>query len=240
MKRLRTRTVIAGTVALIAAAGAVGGALAASGTFDPAKERQAYLDDAAQRLGVSSAKLEDALKQAALDRVDAALAAGQITQDEAQAMKDAINAGRLGVPGVGFGFGMHGLGGMHVRGALGLDAAAGYLGLSEAELRSELGSGKSLADIAKAQGKSVDGLEQALLAAAKTKLDQAVADGRITSAQRDQIMADLKSRVADLVNRTLPLGPWGHEGRMLGPAYVPGGFGRPSPAGAPTVGMPTA
>ena len=80
-----------GATALVAVGvvrGVVGGALAATGTFDPAKEQQAFLNDAAGRLGITSDKLEAALKAAAIDRVDAALAAGRITQAQAQAMKD--------------------------------------------------------------------------------------------------------------------------------------------------------
>jgi hypothetical protein len=46
-----------------------------------------------------------------------------------------------------------------------LDTSAQYLGLSAQDLRTQIDSGKSLADIAKAEGKSVDGLKQALQAA---------------------------------------------------------------------------
>src|SRR5437868_13176547 len=126
MKNPSKRTLLIGAVVVLAAGGAVGGALAASGTFDPKAERQAFLNDAAGRLGVTSSKLEDALKQAALDRVDAALAAGRITQAQADEMKAAINAGKLPVgPGVGPGF-RHGGRGFGLRGSL--DAAATYLG----------------------------------------------------------------------------------------------------------------
>src|SRR5579862_3710288 len=106
MKLPSKRAVLIGAVVALAAGGAVGGALAASGTFDPKAERQALLNDAAGRLGIPSSKLEDALKQAALDRVNAELAAGQITQAQATAEKAAINAGNLpiGIPGAGPGF----------------------------------------------------------------------------------------------------------------------------------------
>jgi len=67
--------------------------------------------------------------------------------------------------------------GFHHRGPFGgLDAAATYLGLTDAQLRTRLESGKSLADVAKAQNKSVDGLVQAIVDAAKKKLDAAVDD----------------------------------------------------------------
>jgi len=231
MRTPSKKTVAICAAVAVVAGGAVGGALAASGTFDPTQQRQAFLNDVAGRLGVTSSKLEDALKAAAIDRVDAALAAGQITQAQADALKAAINSGKppvglgpaLGAFGGGFGF--------HARGDV-LDAAATYLGLSQAQFRSQLASGKSLADVAKAQGKSVAGLEQALLSDAQSKLDQAVADGRLTSAQRDQILADLKAHIDALVTRTpsAPMpGAFG-GGFRYGFRFAPGGFRTPLPA----------
>jgi hypothetical protein len=236
MKKPSKRVVLIGAVVALAAGGAVGGALAASGTLDPKAERQAFLNDAAGRLGTTSAKLEDALKQAAIDRVDAALAAGRITKGEADAMKAAINAGELpiGIPGAGPGFG-HGPG---FRAGDFLDAAATYLGLSDDQLRTQLESGKSLADVAKAQNKSVDGLKQAIIAAVQSKLDQAVKDGRLTSDQESQILAKVKASIDNLVNGTLPARPPGayHDGFRL----APGGFHAPLPAEAPAAFGPSA
>lgn len=235
MKMPSKRVVLIGAVVALAAGGAVGGALAASGTFDPRAERQAFLNDAAGRLGVTSAKLEDALKQAALDRVDAALAAGQITQNQANAMKAAINAGELpiGIPGAGPGF-HHGFG---LRGDF-LGAAATYLGLTEDQLRTQLESGKSLADVAKAQNKSVDGLKQAIIAAVKSDLDQAVKDGRLTSDEESQMLSKLQATIDDLVNGTLPAKPAGAF--RDGFRFAPGGFHTPLPAEAPGTLQPTA
>ena len=51
-----------------------------------------------------------------------------------------------------------------------LTAAAAYIGISEAQLRTELGTDKSLADVAVAHGKTRDGLIQALMAAEQTKI----------------------------------------------------------------------
>jgi hypothetical protein len=236
MRKPSKRTVVIGSVVVLALAGAAGGALAASGTFDPQAERQAYLNDVAGRLGVTSAKLEDALKAAAIDRVDAALAAGRITKDQADAIKAAINAGRLPL-GVGLapGLGFRPHGDLRFVGGGSLQAAATYLGLTEAQLRTQLMSGKSLADVAKAQGKSVDGLEQAMLAPIEAKLDQAVKDGKLTSAQRDEAMTKIKASIDDLVNGKLPAKPPGaYEGfgRAFGLAphlrITPGTFRTPS------------
>jgi len=61
-----------------------------------------------------------------------------------------------------------------------------------------------LAEIAKAQGKSVDGLKDALVKEAKMKLDAAVTAGRLSSAEEQRILADLQQHVDNLVNGTLP------------------------------------
>jgi hypothetical protein len=55
-----------------------------------------------------------------------------------------------------------------------LSAAASYIGISEADLRTELGTDKSLADVAVAHGKTRDGLIQALTAAQTQSIEQLV------------------------------------------------------------------
>src|SRR5438874_12768296 len=72
-------------------------------------------------------------------------------------------------------------------------AIASYLGLTQAELRTQLEAGKTLAQIAKAQGKTVSGLEDVIYSSAKSRLDQAVADGKLTSAQEQTMLTSLKS-----------------------------------------------
>ena len=98
--------------------------------------------------------------------------------------------------------GHHGDGLRPPRGPPSLEAAAAYLGLTEAELRTELESGKTLAEIAKAKGKSVDDLKKALTAELKKKLDAAVKAGKLTQAQADEIQARMTERLDDLVNGT--------------------------------------
>jgi hypothetical protein len=77
---------------------------------------------------------------------------------------------------------------------------AEYVGLSAAELKNELGGGKSLAEIATAHGKSVDGLKQAVLDAAKKDLDREVADGDLTAEQEQTILSQLRNGLDDFVN----------------------------------------
>src|SRR4051812_19001279 len=100
-------------------------------------------------------------------------------------------------------------------------AIASYLGLTQAELRTQVEDGKSLATIAKAQGKSVSGLEDVIYAAAKKRLDQAVADGQLTATEEQTRLADLKSHLDDIVNRTgPPPGRGGPAGAPFGAAVA--------------------
>jgi len=216
----RNRKLMIGAAALLAAAG--GGAAIAASTSTPAQESQAVIDDAAKQLGVPSSKLSNALKKALSDRVDVAVAAGRITKAEGEALKQRINSGDyplFGGPHRGFGHDGFGHGGFG-----GLDAAATYLGITEAQLHTELAGGKTLAQVAQAHGKSVSGLVDALVADAKKHLDAAVAAGRLTKAQETDMLNGLRDRIAARVRSARPDGD-DHFGRP------PGGFrhfGRPA------------
>ena len=111
-------------------------------------------------------------------------------------------------------------------------AAAAYLGLTPRQLRAELRSGKALAQVATAQGKSVDGLKAALLAALKTKVDAAVAAGRIDAARAQRMLERAPARIDRLVERTPgprargPKGGSAHGG-LLGAAATYLGLARP-------------
>ena len=201
---------IAGAVAGLAVAGG-GAALAATQLgSSPKQENQAIVNDAAKQLGVQPSALNAALKKALENRVDAAVAAGRLTKAEGAEIKQRIEAGDVplfGRPGGPGGFGHH-----HGGPFGGLDAAATYLGLTQAQLRTQLESGKSMADVARAKNKSVDGLVSALVDAAKKKLDSAVAAGQLTQKQADSILSDLKSHVTDFVNGVRPPRPDGDSG----------------------------
>ena len=83
-----------------------------------------------------------------------------------------------------------------------LQTAADYLGLSVSDLQTDLKAGKSLADEAKAKGKTADGLVQALLAPLKTDLDKRVTAGDLTAAQESAILSRETTHLTDLVNDT--------------------------------------
>jgi hypothetical protein len=159
------------------------------------------MQDVAKRLGVTEAALTDALKGAAGDQVDAAVAAGRLTKEEGDAIKARIQAGDA-VPFFGRGPGGPGFGHRAFGSDAIFSAAASYLGISTQTLRTDLESGKSLADVATAAGKSVDGLKTAILDAVKKQLDSEVAAGRLTAAQEQEMLADLTARIDKLVNAT--------------------------------------
>jgi hypothetical protein len=198
MNRFRSRKALAAAIVALAAVFGGGAAIAASGGSSPSP--QSFFDAVAKHLGISSQKLEDATKAAAIDQVDAALAEGRITKEEADAMKERIQSGDYPpfAPFLGPGFG-HFHRGPPLFGEK-LSAAADYLGLTEAQLRTQLNNGRTLAEIAEARGKSVDGLKQAILDEAKTKLDAAVGDGDLTRSEADEVYARIKSHIDDLVD----------------------------------------
>jgi hypothetical protein len=215
MKALKVK--IAGGTAALAAVVGVGGAVAAT-QLSPSEESDAIVADAAKQLGVSADELDAALKQALENRVDAALKAGTITSAQAAELKQRIEDGD--VPLVGLGPGLGHRGGHH--GFVDFSTAAGYLGLTEAQLRTKLEAGDTLAEIATAQGKTAAGLVDALVAAAKADLDEKVAAGRITAAQRTSILADLESRLDDVVDGEFSFGFRGPGGPGFGPPPTAG------------------
>ena len=228
--RLQKGTLLAiGAAVLAVAAG--GGAIAATKLNDPKATQQAIIKDAAGQLGVTPTQLSDALTKAVENQIDAMVKAGTITKAQGDALKARVAAGDLPLfagPHRGFG-GPHGFGGPgdHHGGPFhaGLDAAATYLGMTEDQLHTALENGKSLAQVAKDQGKSADGLITALTNDAKQKLDTAVKNGHLTQAQAAQMLKDLQSRITDLVNGRFPAPPDHFEHR----GFFRNGGAMPSP-----------
>ncbi|MDQ6928502.1 MAG: hypothetical protein M3159_07555 [Actinomycetota bacterium] len=145
--------------------------------------------------------------------------AGTINQSQADAVSQALVAARPpgGPHGPGAGPGQRGPG-------KNLAAAAQAIGIDEAALRTELQSGKTIAEVAQAHGVDVQKVIDALVADLKTHLDADVTAGRITQAQADKMLADAPAHLSDLVNGKLPPhGPGGPgaPGRPFGPSDSP-------------------
>jgi hypothetical protein len=191
------RKLAAGTAAALAVAGG-GAAIGATQFASPKEESQAVVADAAKQLGIEPAKLSAALEKALENRVDAAVAAGRLSKDKGDELKTRIESGELPLFFAGGPHGRFGHPGPS------LDVVATYLGLTEAELRTELRGGKTLAQIATAHGKTADGLVQALYDAKKKTLDAAVSAGRLTQSEEDSLLAGLQQRITDFVNGRFP------------------------------------
>jgi hypothetical protein len=180
---------LAGAAALLVGGGA---ALAGQGGGDPSSRCEAVLAKVAAKRGVTAAQLQARLEARLLARVDAAEQAGKITSAQAAELKQRIEQGSV----------CKALRPLRVRFGL-LARAAHYLGLTGAELRSKL-PGTSLAAIAQGQGKSVEGLETAMLAPLQARIAKAVANQRLTQKQADMLSARLTTLVNRLVQRTFP------------------------------------
>jgi hypothetical protein len=101
--------------------------------------------------------------------------------------------------------------------------AAKALGMTEAELKTELQAGKSIADVAKAKNVDLDKVIAALTAGFKAHLDEEVKSGEHTQAEADAKLAEFKTRITSMVNAPgLPMhgGKGGH-----GPLGGKGGHG---------------
>ena len=221
VKRMKRKNLIIGVAAAAAVGGGTAGAIAATSGGKGAE--QAVLADAAKRLGVGADELRTALSKAQDAQLDAAVKAGELTQAQADAIKErrrqrgsvlGIGRGGPGGPGGRGGFGHHG--GGHFLLADGAKA----IGISEAKLLDELRAGKTLAAIIEANGKTLAEVKAAVEKSATARLDAELKAGRITQAQRDRAVArldDVIDRLGDArggrFGRGGPGGPgFGHHG----------------------------
>lgn len=150
--------------------------------------------DQANHQAEATAHLTDALAPLVSD--------GTITQAQSDAVvKTLVEAGPFGERGP--------------RGHRGprLDAAAEAIGIDVDTLKSELSSGKSVADVATEHGVSVDSVVNAIVADASAHLDQEVADGNMDQSKADEIKSTLTERITAMVNGDAPQGPQGPDGQ---------------------------
>ncbi|MGD0116277.1 MAG: hypothetical protein ABSC13_09800 [Dehalococcoidia bacterium] len=184
-----------------------------SGTASPTTRMDQFLGFLSNRLGISSDQLKTDVQGAASDTVNQMLKDGTITQQQADKLNQEIQNGNfpgfLGMGGRFGGFGMMG------KGALGtslqniVQSVAGKLNLTPQQIQTQLKSGKSLADIASAQGVSRDDLKNDITTAVNTEVDNAVSGGKITQSQGDNIKSMLSSNLDQLIDHTGGLGGLG-------------------------------
>jgi len=83
--------------------------------------------------------------------------------------------------------------------------AANALGMDEEALWDELDSGKSIADLAEAQGVSLDSIRDALTASDEEFIAQLLADGNLSQEEADEWLNDLRSDVDFFLNESWDL-----------------------------------
>jgi hypothetical protein len=110
------------------------------------------------------------------------------------------------------------------------EAVAKVLKLTTTELKTQLHSGKSLADVAKAQSVDIADVKTVLTSDFTAHLAEEVTSGEHTQAEADAKLAAFKTNLDTMVNRVGPAGGMRGEGRGHGPM---GGNG-PMGQGAPT------
>ena len=128
---------------------------------------------------------------------------GVLTQEQADAVVTRILEKRPERPGPHG----HGRGGPHD-----VPAAAEALGLTGSELNEELRAGKSIAQVAQERGVDVQVVIDARVTAHTERIDEAVAEGRLTEEQAAEKKAALAERVTEMVNTVPPAGGWRRGG----------------------------
>jgi len=128
---------------------------------------------------------------------------GTITQAQADAVLAALEEARP--QGMGPGGGPRGRG-------PGLEAAATAIGIDASALRTELESGKTIAEVAADNGVEVQTVVDAIVADMQSHLAEAVESGRLTQAEADERATDAEERATAMVSRELPNRPGGEGG----------------------------
>jgi len=212
MKRFSKKSILLATGS--AMIGGLGVGVIAVGTMANADSRPAQVtvvgDSGAT--GVSGAAATPADRPSRRQHLTSALAPlvtdGTITQAQADKVITAIESaaparGRRG-------------------GGPGLEAAATAIGITSDALRTELGTTKSVADVAQAHNVDVQKVIDALVADATKHIDQAVTDGKITATQATAKKATLVERITERVN-TVGMPGRGPGGRHRGDRGAMGG-----------------
>jgi hypothetical protein len=221
----RTGRLIAAGAALALVAG--GGAAYAAGTSHAAKKaavRGTIVRTVADYLGLTPAQLradlvksqslaqianaqhksvsglEQTIETALKTRLDAAVAAGKLSSTQEATILEAVSSRLDKLVNATHPAVKARIGARLRRGLMRVSAT--YLGVTPAQLRTELKAGKTLAQVATEHGKTAAGLEQAIETAVKNRLDKAVTAGELTSAQEQKVLSRLQSRLDKLVNRT--------------------------------------
>jgi hypothetical protein len=193
------RVAIAAGAVLVLGGSAVGIAAAQSATPTPqANGYQQFINALAQKLNVSPATLQDDINQVR-----------QAQGMPANGRMPFGGGGPRGGAGPRGGFGM----------GVNFQAAATAIGITPQQLRTQL-QGKSLTQVAQANGKDPNAVATALKNDAHQRIDQAVTAGHLTADQANTAKTKADQRIDQLMTQVVPAG--GPAGPGAGPR---GAFG---------------
>ena len=193
------------------------------------------ISDVAKAKNIDLATVKAALLAEAKAHIDAEVAAGKHTAAEG-ATKLAEVTTRIdtmlttaGLPARG----PQGMGGHKGKGGPGKimsEAVANVLKLTTTELKTQLQSGKSLADVAKTQSVDIADVKTVLTSDFTAHLAEEVTSGKHTQAEADAKLAEFKTNLDTMVNRVGPAGGMKGEGRGHGPRGGNGPMGQGTPS----------
>jgi len=130
----------------------------------------------AEALGISVEKYEETVTAAQTQVLEEAVSEGVLTEEEADRMQQHLASDGFGGPRMGHG---------SPKTSLLMTVAAEKLGMTEAELRTELQTGRSIADVAEEKGVDTQVISDAYLEQTQADLDAQVADGSLTQEEAD-------------------------------------------------------
>ena len=226
---------VVGLVAVVAVLGVMfAGAVALAqepkdGADQPFNWRERLHEAIAGALGIGIDEYDAAVDTAQQQVLDEAVTEGWLTEEQAARMSEHMGQGFAGsgmwgqrgaMMGRGARWGQRGGmmgGGAMMAGSQSLLAvAAEELDMSSEELVAALQDGQTIADLATARGVELQAIADAFIATRAEWLAQAVADGRMTQAQADAMLAHMETQVLEHLNGELPFGGMGPGGCGVG------------------------
>lgn len=199
----RTRKILAGTVA--AASLGVGGVVVAA--VNPLGVVGAQGEDTTTTTALEDRRGERKRPHILEEVLDGLVAEGTVTQEQADAVQGGVrqgaeewraeHPGRRGDHRPGRGRGVPGL-----RGAV--EAAAEAIGVEPDALREALRDGRSIAAVAEEAGVERQAVIDAITAAARERIDQAVADGHLDAERAEALKGHLAEHAARAVDWKRP------------------------------------
>jgi polyhydroxyalkanoate synthesis regulator phasin len=185
----RLLIVTAALLALGLTAIAVGGAVSSADDGDGPFGN--FLARVAEKLGITEAELKTAIQDAQLETIDEAVAEGRLTDERAARLRERVEEG-----GHLFARRPH----HHPVPRLIVSSAVQVLGIETTDLVAELKAGKSLAEVAEAQGMPVEDFTPALLTEIQTQLDALVAEGKLTADRAAEMFQHIEENIDRIVN----------------------------------------